>query len=315
MEFAKHPSVEMVDLFSKKPFQGQEPEKARVIFLNSDANYSPEISNHPFFDYILEYQNDGITFWHKYGCHHPFLLPNYPFSKNQGGVPFHRNFRKIGLTKDYAEYVCFLELLDIPTVGMKSKDKKEFFGLLSLPHLKRIDDLISRDGNRLFLIPGGILQDMKKISTMFPVFKWLDYPPRDSQKYFKVINGNKIKQIYHFSASQIHSQLPEIALEIDNWLKKNIDNQNNTCPESNNLAHVPLPRSNNLRRNGSTRPGNNNPAAPVPAKVADSEKGEYQVLLIVFKMFWEALLLGFRFSFACARTFILFILICLKRMK
>ena len=40
----------MVELFNKKPFQGQAPEKASIVFLSSDANYSPEISKHPFFN-------------------------------------------------------------------------------------------------------------------------------------------------------------------------------------------------------------------------------------------------------------------------
>jgi hypothetical protein len=107
MDFQKHTSKEMGELFNKKPFQGQTPETARIIFLSSDANYSPEISNHSFFNYILEYQKDSIAFWKKYGCHHPFLLPNYPFNKSTGGVPFHRNFSKVGLGPEYAEYICF----------------------------------------------------------------------------------------------------------------------------------------------------------------------------------------------------------------
>ncbi|HKL26109.1 MAG TPA: hypothetical protein VJ910_07805, partial [Desulfuromonadales bacterium] len=69
MQFQKHTSEELVDLFRSKPFQGQYPEKARIIFLSSDANYSPEISDHPFFKKILEYQDDGVAFWKKHGCH------------------------------------------------------------------------------------------------------------------------------------------------------------------------------------------------------------------------------------------------------
>lgn len=124
LRFQKHISAEMVDLFNKKPFQGQSPENAQIVFLSSDANYSPRISEHQFFKYILEYQKDGISFWEKYNCHHPFLLPNYPFDKNTAGVPFHRNFSKLGLGLEYAEYICFLELLDIPTIGNKSQDKE-----------------------------------------------------------------------------------------------------------------------------------------------------------------------------------------------
>lgn len=66
MDFQKHTSKKLVALFNNKPFQGQSPEKARVIFLSSDANYSPEISNNTFFEKILEYQKDGVVFWNKY---------------------------------------------------------------------------------------------------------------------------------------------------------------------------------------------------------------------------------------------------------
>jgi hypothetical protein len=38
----------MVELFNEKPFQGQSPENAKVVLLSSDANYSPEISDHDF---------------------------------------------------------------------------------------------------------------------------------------------------------------------------------------------------------------------------------------------------------------------------
>ena len=138
MKFNKHPSIQLVELFKKKPYQGQSPHQAKVIFLSSDANYSEEISNHSFFKLILEYHEDGITFWKKYGIHHPFLHATYPFKKNKGGVPFHKRFTSIGLTSDYAEYVCFLELLDIPTIGSMSKDKKLFLNLINISHLKQI---------------------------------------------------------------------------------------------------------------------------------------------------------------------------------
>ena len=38
MKFSRHPSEELVALFSKRPYQGQSPEKARIIFLSSDAS-------------------------------------------------------------------------------------------------------------------------------------------------------------------------------------------------------------------------------------------------------------------------------------
>ena len=175
MDFQKHTSEELVALFNSKPFQGQSPEKAKIIFLSSDANYSPEISNHPFFNKILEYQADGVAFWEKQGCHHPFLLSSYPFSRSEAGVPFHRNFSKIGLTSEYAENVSFVELLDIPTIGNKSQNRNLFFQLVSAPHLKYLEDLMTGGGNKLIFVSKGVLKDIEKIKNNYPVFGWLDF--------------------------------------------------------------------------------------------------------------------------------------------
>jgi len=65
MDFQKHTSTEMVLLFQNKPYQGQDPLKAKILFLSSDANYSPKISEHPFFKYVLEYHKNGVDFWKK----------------------------------------------------------------------------------------------------------------------------------------------------------------------------------------------------------------------------------------------------------
>lgn len=96
MKFGLHPSEELVRLFREKPYQGQDPQKASVIFLSSDANYSPEISEHRFFNYILEYHQDGVTFWMRHGCHHPFMLPDYPLHKGCRPVNCHEcyNYRR-----------------------------------------------------------------------------------------------------------------------------------------------------------------------------------------------------------------------------
>lgn len=219
VKFKRHPSDEMVALFHKRPYQGQSPEKAAIIFLSSDANYSPKISTHPFFGHILEYQRDGIAFWRKHGCHHPFMLPNYPFSRKEAGVPFHRNFSKLGLGSEYAEHICFLELLDIPTIGNKSEDISLFYKLLSLGHLEYIDRLMLGGGNKLFFVSNGVLKDLIKIKKSYPLFDWLHSAAGSAHMFTKSINGNEIKEIYHFSSSRIHSQLKEIKTDIDNWLR------------------------------------------------------------------------------------------------
>ncbi len=220
MDFQKHTSTEMVSLFHNKPFQGQDPLKAKILFLNSDANYSPQISEHTFFKYILEYQEDGVNFWKKYNVHHPFLLPEYPFDKRKAGVPFHRNFSKLNLSSDYADHISFIELLDIPTIGNKSANKNLFWTLISEEHLRNLDMIIQNDNEKLILISGAVLKDMKKMRKLYNVFNWLDYPSQSKSKYSYKINNSTIQEIYHFSAYQIHAQIPTIRNHIDNFLCK-----------------------------------------------------------------------------------------------
>ncbi len=218
MHFTKHTSPRMVSLFNEKPYQGQNPHAAKIIFLSSDANYSPEISDHEFFKYILEYQADGIDFWKKYDVHHPFLLPNYPFDRTRAGVPFHRNFSKIGLTKNHAEHISFVELLDVPTIGNKSRDKQLFWQLVSTDHLAFIDELLLSEKQKVVFVPGGILKDMLKLKRDYGVFDWLDYEPQKNTKYSMQINGTTIYETYHFSASQIHGEINKLRKVIDAFL-------------------------------------------------------------------------------------------------
>ena len=216
MKFQMHPSDKMVELFSKRPFQGQVPEKASIVFLSSDANYSPEISNHPFFDHILEYQKDGVAFWKKHRKHHPFLLPTYPFNRNVAGVPFHRNFSKLGLGPEWADQISFLELLDLPTIGNKSEDREAFLQLLSIDHLKYLESIITGGRRKLIFVSSGVLRDILFISKSYPVFGWIDR--RSCQTPLDMtINGNRLKEIYHFSSSQIHGQLMGIKFDMAEW--------------------------------------------------------------------------------------------------
>lgn len=217
MAFQKHPSHEMVALFNKKPYQGQDPAKAKIIFLSSDANYSNDISNHVFFKRILEYQEDGVQFWKKHGMHHPFLLPEYPFDKRKDGVVFHRNFSKLGLSSDHAAQISFLELLDIPTTGIKSEDRNSFVNLISKSHVEYIDNLILSDQKQLVLIPGGVLREMRDIQKRFDVFHWLN-TSKSNGRYECYIAGSEIREIYHFSSNQIHAFLPILKAHIHRWL-------------------------------------------------------------------------------------------------
>jgi len=133
-------------------------------------------------------------------------------------VPFHRNFSKLNLSSAYANQISFIELLDIPTIGNKSKNKHLFWDLVSIDHLRNLDTIIQNSNKKLILIPGTILKDIKKIKTRYNVFNWLDYPGQSKTKYCQQINNTTIREIYHFSASQIHAQIPDIRNCIDNFL-------------------------------------------------------------------------------------------------
>ena len=232
MTFGIHQDKDFVEIYRNRPFQGQDPQKAKIVFLGSDANYSPKISNDQFFKCIIEYQKNGVAFWRgsENKCHHPFLLPNFPFNKNKNGVPYHRNFSKLKLDPEkYAEHISFLELLDVPTTGNKSQNIAQFDNLLSRKHLQYIDELIKGGGQKLFFVSKGVLIDIKRIKNkniqnIYPyndLFDWVQNFVVGSQNRFTaIINGNEIKEIYHFSSSQIHRQLPIIKSEMDQWLNK-----------------------------------------------------------------------------------------------
>lgn len=223
MRFHKHPSSELVELFHHRPFQGQSPEQASIIFLSSDANYSPEISGHSFFKRILEYHANGVSFWKRQGCHHPFLLPDYPFNKNTGGVPFHRNFSKLGLGPEHAEHISFLELIDVPTIGNKSEDREQYHKLLnsSSSHHEYLSRLITGGEHKLFFVSGGVLNDMRKIPRSSSLFPWLNEESEHACWSTNSLHGNIVNKSYHFSSSQIHGQLTRIRTEIDHWLERN----------------------------------------------------------------------------------------------
>ena len=217
MDFSAHPSEQLSKLYQQKPFQGQLPELARIIFISSDANYSPEISKHEFFERILEYHEDGVEFWKRYGVHHPFLLETFPFDKTRHGRPFHARFRKLNLDSSYAPHISFLELLDIPTIGNKSSDKSSFYDLVSILHLNYLDRLITGGGDKLIFVSRGVLNDMYKMRLEHNVFQWLE-KQTGSKKYSIDIGSNRVREIYHFSSSHIFRQIEEIRKAIDDWL-------------------------------------------------------------------------------------------------
>jgi hypothetical protein len=157
-----HPSERLRELFFEKPYQGEDPTHAKVIVLGNDANYSPQISKHPFFERILDYHQDGVRFWRLTGFHHPFLLPDYPFHKRKGGVPYHANFRKLGFSASDADKFSFVELLNVPTIGNTGSNKNLFFRLLDEQHLDWLERLIL-DGKPKFVLVNQTLSRSIKV--------------------------------------------------------------------------------------------------------------------------------------------------------
>lgn len=213
------PDDELVLLFQASPYQGQNPEQAAVIFCGTDANYSEKLSKHEFFERIIEYHQNPVAFWKNYTIHHPFLLGDYPFNKNKDGVPYHRNFSKLDLkAKQHADHISFLEILNVPTIGNRSEDKKLFFNFLCPDYLKYIDRLIRGGGHKLFFVSKGFLDTIREIKEIYPnLYGWYE-DAAEREFYLKEINGNKIKETYHFSSSYIHAQIDEIKTAIKDWL-------------------------------------------------------------------------------------------------
>jgi len=220
--FQKHHSQELGALFQAKPFQGQDPEKAKVIILGNDANYSEEISEQDFFKFILEYHVDGVKFWKKYGVHHPFLLENYPLNKTGGGVPYHRNFSKLGYTSEHAEIFSFVELLNIPTIGVTSTNLEEFWGLINIEHLKWLESIMLSKEPKIFFLSRSVLQRLQEIAKKYNIFSWLSDTKLEASGLQAIYqkDNTSIFVSYSFSASQIHGVIDSIRATIDDFLKK-----------------------------------------------------------------------------------------------
>ena len=156
-----HPSLTLQKLFKDKPYQGCCPIQAKYLFIGLDANYAEDIEQQPIFPKLLEYHQDGVAFWKKYGVHHPFLMSGY-----QGdGRKYHQVFAKIGLTSDDAEKISFVELLDLPTVGLNTLKQTD----LTQAHLDYLQQAIFSQHKKAVFMSDGVYRLMKKTNN----FQWL----------------------------------------------------------------------------------------------------------------------------------------------
>lgn len=164
MTFGQHPSSKLINLYFEKPYQGQDPEKAKYIFLGKDGNWNPDIEKEDYFLKIEEYLKDGVAFWKKYKIHHPFLLPEY----KGDGKRFHTQFRKTYDNDEIADEVSFVELIMLPTYGA-SRDSSEIklfnellFSEENLEHLKYLDKIF-RNPSKLIFIAWGLTNQIEII--------------------------------------------------------------------------------------------------------------------------------------------------------
>lgn len=201
MKYDLHPSLELRKLFEAKPYQGQEPQKAKVLIVGNDANYSPDISTHNFFQRILEYHADGVGFWKTHMKHHPFLLAEYPFDKRQGGVRYHRNFSKMLFPSEYAECFSFVELLNVPTIGNTGDNKGKFFELLDRNHLDWLECIIL-DGEKKFVVVNQTLSNsIKEIQKRLGVFKRLGRIMDGKKAPSIILENDSVLLYYGYSLS------------------------------------------------------------------------------------------------------------------
>jgi hypothetical protein len=188
--YQPHPSAELCDLFALKPYQGAEPRQADFLFVGLDANYDEAIGSAPIFSKVLEYHSDGITFWRKYGVHHPFLLPGY----SGNGRHYHRTFARVGFTATHAHLVSFVELLNVPTVGRNVLVPSD----LAKNHLEWLDDVIRRGNTRHIFISDKVARLMRT-SRLFP---WLPPVPHREHGHLATWFREGAKVVYshlHFS--------------------------------------------------------------------------------------------------------------------
>ncbi len=225
MKYGIHPSKELVRLFSEKPYQGQNPEKAKILIIGNDANYSPEISTHKFFENILEYHRDGVSFWKKTGKHHPFLLSDYPFNRTTGGVPYHKNFSKMHFEPEDAGNFSFVELLNVPTTGNTNSNKELFFEFLDKDHLKWLESLILRGKKKFVAINQTLAKSISKINKRLGVLDDLVTVLKGAKAPFIVLETPNVVLYngYNFSYMGISDEyLRELSLKMQVFLRKEI---------------------------------------------------------------------------------------------
>jgi hypothetical protein len=231
--FSQHDSPELNEFFQSKPFQGQHPSQARVIFFGRDANYPSDIDNNEkrpgCFDLLRQYHKDGVGFWQNaYGNnprqkHHPFLI----FMKHgDPGFKYHQVFSEMNLSSHYANHISFVELLNVPTMGDPKNDPDNNFRKLlqqSHDHLSELLQQMSRgEIRRAVFIPNSAIVKMNGISIV-PLFYQQIFIRNETLRtnYPRLIfkYGNiDVYKCYHFSDARGRGQLTYMKEIIDDYM-------------------------------------------------------------------------------------------------
>ena len=188
--YSRHPSAELNDIFSRKPYQGVTPDRAAFLFIGLDANYNAQIAAKPIFPKVIDYHNDGVAFWQKNSVHHPFLLSEY----TGDGKHYHRNFARIGFCPQHANLVSFVELLHVPTVGRNKLEATD----LDMSHLKMLNSAIL-DGKARYIF---ISNNVHRLMIAAGAFPWLSKNPKEHDGPLGILNRQSYKIVYkhlHFS--------------------------------------------------------------------------------------------------------------------
>lgn len=213
INFLKHPSSKLSELYKLRNYQGANPNEAKILFVGKDPNWASNIEDVSIFEAVHEYLSDGIKFWKKYQIHHPFLLPEY----KGDGTKYHKAISRLNLKSDLADKISFIELIGFPTTGMSSRNPKQFNEYLlaaeNRNHLEQLSELLKSRDKLIFLYWGLIdqLKSLHKSTGLFENFLAID------KTSMTRTDLNKVGNLYfhkHFSMGISPNTLHKISEEI-----------------------------------------------------------------------------------------------------
>ena len=144
---------------------------------------------------------------------------NYTGDKRKNGVPYHKNFSKLELSLEIRKSLCFLELLNRPTIGRTGKNYTLILGDDNLNHLKRINNILHTQSNKIIFIPKGMIRLFSIIGKNKNLECFNDLNRILSFNNKTEYNGNYFMTHTHFSGSRNKNARIELDIPI---IKENI---------------------------------------------------------------------------------------------